>query len=417
MSFYALGVNPALVKTLTKKGINDPFPIQQASIPDAIAGKDLLGQGQTGSGKTLAFGLSLLTRLAGQKAKPHKPLALILAPTRELAMQIHAVVNELASAVELKVQLVVGGVSYRDQIHGLKQGATIVIATPGRLIDLQQQHKINLSEVKVVILDEADQMADMGFLPIVKQIMDLLPKHGQRMLYSATLEKGVNALVDRYLKDPVSHSVDSAATPPAKMTHHLLLVHPDDKAEITYRIAARTGKTIMFVRTKHSADRLSQKLAAAGIPNASLHGGKSQAVRTRTLNEFKSGKTPVLVATDLAARGIHVDDISLVVHVDAPTDPKDYLHRSGRTARAGEEGVVVTLTSSNAHTSVVKLTKQAGVDAEVLRVRPNTPEFISLTGAREPSRVPWTQPIPAEKPTKRRSGYRPNSKNRRRRPR
>jgi superfamily II DNA/RNA helicase len=422
MSFFDLGVNPAIVKTLSKSGINDPFPIQKATLPDAIGGKDVLGRGQTGSGKTLAFGLAVLTKLANRKAKPHHPLAIILSPTRELAMQINDVIAPLAQSVQLNSRLIAGGMPYGNQIQALRQGVPILVATPGRLIDLMEQKHVSLSETEIVVLDEADQMADMGFLPAMKEILNACKPKGQRLLFSATLDRGVDGLVKKYLNNPVTHSVDSDKASVSTMEHHVLVIHPNDKELITAQIAAREGKTILFVRTQHGADKLAQKLAHAGVPVGALHGGKSQSVRTRTLAAFKSGATPALVATDVAARGIHVDDVSLVVHVDPPQDPKDYLHRAGRTARAGESGVVVTLTTTRQQNTVRGLTDKAGVKPKITRVKPSGRELMEVTGAREPSGVPWIAPSTKERhdeqkggPRKRRSRPRPHE--RRRRPR
>ena len=422
MSFFDLGVNPAIVKTLSKSGINDPFPIQKATLPDAISGKDVLGRGQTGSGKTLAFGLAVLTKLANRKAKPHHPLAIILSPTRELAMQINDVIAPLAQSVQLNSRLIAGGMPYGNQIQALRQGVPILVATPGRLIDLMEQKHVSLSETEIVVLDEADQMADMGFLPAMKEILNACKPKGQRLLFSATLDRGVDGLVKKYLNNPVTHSVDSDKASVSTMEHHVLVIHPNDKELITAQIAAREGKTILFVRTQHGADKLAQKLAHAGVPVGALHGGKSQSVRTRTLAAFKSGATPALVATDVAARGIHVDDVSLVVHVDPPQDPKDYLHRAGRTARAGESGVVVTLTTTRQQNTVRGLTDKAGVKPKITRVKPSGRELMEVTGAREPSGVPWIAPATKEchdeqkgGPRKRRSRPRPHE--RRRRPR
>jgi len=412
MSFFELGVNPLIVKTLSKSGINDPFPIQTATLPDAIAGKDVLGRGQTGSGKTLAFGLAVLTRLATRKAKPHHPLAIILSPTRELAMQINDVIAPLAQAVQLDSRLIAGGMPYGNQIQALRKAVPILVATPGRLIDLMEQKHVSLSDTEIVVLDEADQMADMGFLPAMKEILNACKPKGQRLLFSATLDRGVDGLVRKYLNNPVTHSVNTDKASVSTMEHHVLVVHPNDKEIITAQIAAREGKTILFVRTQHGADKLAQKLAQVGVPVGALHGGKSQSVRTKTLAAFKSGATPALVATDVAARGIHVDDVSLVVHVDAPQDPKDYLHRAGRTARAGESGVVVTLTTSRQQNTVKGLTDKAGVRPKIARISPLAKELVEVTGAREPSGVPWIAPAVKE----RHDGQR-NGQNRRRKPR
>lgn len=404
MSFFKLGVNPALVKVLKAGGILEPFPIQTATLPDAIAGRDVLGRGQTGSGKTLAFGLAMLTRLAGRQAKAHQPLALILAPTRELAMQINDTLRPLNQSLGLDSRLIAGGMPYGQQIQALRKAVPILVATPGRLMDLIKQREVRLSDVEIVILDEADQMVDMGFLPVVKEILDQTKPNGQRLLFSATLDGPVEQLVRKYLRNPVVHSVDSDKASVDTMDHHVLVIDPLDKDKITTQLAARDGRTILFVRTQHGADKLAKKLADRGVPVGSLHGGKSQAVRTRTLAAFKSGETNALVATDVAARGIHVDGISLVVHVDAPTDPKDYLHRAGRTARAGESGTVVTLTTSNQQKTVRGLTTRAGVNAAFVRVKPHAPELSSLFGAQEPSGTPWVAPVFADKSEGRRSG-------------
>ena len=395
-SFADLGVHPDLVPALGRAGIDAPFPIQAATLPDAIAGRDILGRGQTGSGKTLAFGLALLTRLAGRRAQPHRPLGLVLVPTRELAMQVSDALGPLAHGVGLSVRLVAGGMPYAKQVRALERGVTVLVATPGRLIDLVNRGDLDLSEVVVTVLDEADQMADMGFLPVVRQILDMTRPNGQRLLFSATLDGDVDSLVRTYLRTPATHSLAPVHAPVETMDHHVLLVHPADKDAVTAQIAARQGRTIFFVRTQAGADRLADKLAAQGVPVGALHGGKSQAVRTRTLDAFRKGHTEALVATDVAARGIHVDGISLVVHVDSPTDPKDYLHRAGRTARAGETGTVVTLASPRQQRMVASLAKRAGVDPYVARVRPGDQTLTDITGARQPSGIPWQAPVVKE---------------------
>jgi superfamily II DNA/RNA helicase len=315
-----------------------PFPIQIATLPDALAGHDILGRGQTGSGKTLAFGLALLNNLNGKVAKPHKPLALVLTPTRELAQQIDEVLMPLARSIGHESVVVAGGMSYAKQITAMRRGTAILVATPGRLIDLLNKGEVQLDHLQITVLDEADQMADMGFLPVVKEILDQAKLDGQRLLFSATLDRGVDSLVRQYLKNPKTHSLQNDRASVSTMEHFVLVMNPSEKDDITNQVAARNGKTILFVKTQRGADRLADKLAHAGVPVGALHGGKSQAVRTRTLALFKDTANAALVATDVAARGIHVDGISLVVHVDAPTDHKDYLHRAGRTARAGEAG-------------------------------------------------------------------------------
>jgi superfamily II DNA/RNA helicase len=399
LSFDALGVAPSIIAALKADGIVEPFPIQAATLPDAIAGRDILGRGRTGSGKTLAFGLALLTRLAGWEAEPGRPLGLVLVPTRELAMQVSDTLSPLAERVQLRTRLIAGGMPYAQQLRALERGVPILVATPGRLIDLMERGAVDLSRTEVVVLDEADQMADMGFLPAVTRILDATKPRGQRLLFSATLDNGVDALVRKYLRNPVEHSTGPVTDQVTTMDHHVLLMHPADKGTITAQIAARDGRTIFFVRTQRAVDRLAEQLAAQGVPVGALHGGKSQAVRTRTLNDFRNGTTPALVATDVAARGIHVDDVSLVVHVDAPTDPKDYVHRAGRTARAGDSGTVVTLALPKQERAVTTLTKKAGVDAAVLRVRPGDDGLRQVTGSQEPSGIPWT-PKPMRQPSR-----------------
>ena len=405
MSFDELGINPALSKALVRQGITSPFPIQVATLPDAVSGRDVLGRGQTGSGKTLAFGLAMLTRLAGRRAKPHKPLGLVLAPTRELAMQIQDSLAPLMSSVNLRSRLIAGGMPYGKQIEALRSGVPILIATPGRLIDLMERGDVDLSATEIVVLDEADQMADMGFLPAMRRILDTCKPGGQRLLFSATLDRDVNRLVRTYLRNPVEHSVDNGQASVTTMDHHVLVVHPEDRDAVIAQIAAREGHTIIFTRTKHGADKLAKRIAAQGVPVGVLHGGKTQATRTRTLKEFKDGAIRTLVATNVAARGIHVDGISLVVHFDAPTDPKDYLHRAGRTARAGQSGTVVTMTAPRQQRTVKHLTDRCGVQPTVTRVRPSSSELVTITGSQEPSGRPW-YPAPAHAKKSRPSGKR-----------
>lgn len=388
MSFKDLGVNAALIKALHTAGIEKPFPIQKATLPDAIAGKDILGRGQTGSGKTLAFGLALMTQLAGRTAKPMQPLALILSPTRELAMQISDVIAPLSRTVNLNSQVIAGGLSYSKQIQALKRGVPIVVATPGRLIDLIQKKHIKLDDISITVLDEADQMADMGFLPDVKRILDLTKPGGQRMLFSATLDRDVDSLVKKYLKNPMTHSLTNEKSTEGNMSHHVLILEQAHKDLITAQIAARKGKSIFFVRTKHGADKLTKKMNEVGVAVGALHGGKTQAQRSRVLEAFKSGKTNALVATDVAARGIHVDDVSLVVHVDAPENHKDYLHRAGRTARAGAVGTVVTLATHKQRKGIHGLTARAGVRLSESTVRPLDANLVRITGAAAPSGIP-----------------------------
>ena len=392
-SFRDLGIPAALVNALSAQGINEPFPIQVATVPDAIAGHDILGRGQTGSGKTLAFSLALLSNIAGRQANAHKPLALILTPTRELAQQIDEVLLPLARSVGHASVVVAGGMSYAKQITAMRKGTAILVATPGRLIDLLNKGEVQLDQLEITVLDEADQMADMGFLPVVQEILDQAKQGGQRLLFSATLDRGVDALVRRYLNNPKTHSLQNDRASVSTMEHYLIVMDPSEKDEVTAEIAARNGKTILFVKTQRGADRLADKLAHAGVAVGALHGGKSQAVRTRTLALFKESENAALVATDVAARGIHVDGISLVVHVDPAQDHKDYLHRSGRTARAGESGTVVSIATTRQQKSVKSLAVRAGVNPSTVYVKPGSEDLMRVTGAQQPSGIPYVQPI------------------------
>jgi superfamily II DNA/RNA helicase len=388
-SFAELGLPAELVRVLTREGITTPFEIQAATMPDALAGRDVLGRGQTGSGKTLAFGLPLLARVAqGGRARPHLPKALILVPTRELAMQVADALMPLGRAVGVFLKTAVGGVPYDRQMDALRRGVEVIVATPGRLGDLIERGACKLDDIEITVLDEADQMADMGFLPEVTELLTKTPERAQRLLFSATLDGDVDALVKRFMHDPVTHSTAPAEASVSTMDHHLLLIPPHDKFPITASIANRAGKTIVFARTQMGVDRLVEQLAAVGVRAGALHGGKTQRVRTRTLAEFKEGRSNVLVATDVAARGIHVDGISLVVHVDPPKDPKDYLHRAGRTARAGESGAVVTLVLPKQRRSTQAMMAKAGVAPAEVRVRLGDEKLAEVTGAREPSGVP-----------------------------
>jgi superfamily II DNA/RNA helicase len=402
VGFEALGLPRKLVRALAAEGITTPFPIQTATVPDALSGRDVLGRGQTGSGKTLAFGLPLLTRLVvSGRAKPHHPKALVLVPTRELAMQVSDALTPLAKAVGLFCRTAVGGVPYDRQIWALERGVDVLVATPGRLGDLIKRGTCNLDEVEVTVLDEADQMADMGFLPEVTELLALTPEKSQRLLFSATLDKDVDALVKRFLTDPVEHSIEPATASIDSMDHHVLLVPPHDKFPVAASIAARSGRTIIFVKTQIAVDELVGQLAAVGIRAGALHGGKTQRVRTRTLAEFKEGSVDVLVATDVAARGIHVDNVSLVVHMDLPRDQKDYLHRAGRTARAGAAGTVVTLVLPRQRKRAAAILAKAGVTPTELRVRAGDPKLAEVTGAREPSGVPVPPRSHSVEPSKR----------------
>jgi superfamily II DNA/RNA helicase len=387
--FAALGVPPRLARALIRDGIAEPFPIQAATIPDALAGRDVLGRGQTGSGKTLAFGLPLLARVSdGTRVRPGHPRGLVLVPTRELAMQVADALRPLARSVGVRLATAVGGVPYDRQIEALRRGAAVMIATPGRLGDLIERGECTLDDVEVTVLDEADQMADMGFLPDVTALLDRTPAGGQRLLFSATLDSDVDALVRRFLTDPATHSTEAAVATVSTMDHHLLLIPPGDKFRVTASIAARDGRTIMFARTQAGVDRLVGQLAEVGVRAGALHGGKTQRARTRTLAEFREGRVSVLVATDVAARGIHVDGVSLVVHVDPPKDAKDYLHRAGRTARAGESGAVATLVLPKQRKTTLAMLSKVGVAPAQARVRAGEPALAQVTGAREPSGIP-----------------------------
>ncbi|MFB7472646.1 DEAD/DEAH box helicase [Kitasatospora sp. NPDC056184] len=364
ITFGDLGLPDEIVRALAKRDVTTPFPIQAATIPDALAGKDVLGRGRTGSGKTLSFGLPLLTRLAdGERTRAKHPRGLILVPTRELAMQVADALEPFGSVLGLRLKVVCGGTSMSNQIYALERGVDVLVATPGRLRDLINRGSAKLDDVQVAVLDEADQMADMGFLPEVTEILDQVPAGGQRLLFSATLENEIDTLVKRYLNSPVTHEVDPSAGAVTTMTHHILVVKPKDKAPITNAIAARKGRTIIFVRTQMGADRVAEQLVEAGVKADALHGGMTQGARTRVLGDFKDGYVNVVVATDVAARGIHVDGIDLVLNVDPAGDHKDYLHRSGRTARAGRSGTVVTLVLPHQRRGVFRLMEDAGVEA------------------------------------------------------
>src|ERR1700744_4780583 len=371
-TFAELGVPAPLISVLTTRGITEPFPIQVDTLPDTLSGRDVLGRGKTGSGKTLAFGIPLVARLGASRSlslskgggnrRPGRPLALILAPTRELATHITTAIQPLADVYGLKSPTIFGGVSQQRQVAALKAGVDIVVACPGRLEDLMKQGFVSLDAVEISVLDEADHMADLGFLPVVTRIMDKTPQSGQRMLFSATLDNGVDKLVRRYLSNEVLHSVDEANSPVAAMTHHVFEVAGvEAKRVLVERLASGSGRRILFMRTKHHAKKLARQLTASGIPAVDLHGNLSQVQRDRNLAAFSAGDVRVLVATDVAARGVHVDDIELVIHVDPPAEHKAYLHRSGRTARAGAEGSVVTLVLPEQRKDTAALLRRAGI--------------------------------------------------------
>ncbi|MFE3826799.1 DEAD/DEAH box helicase [Streptomyces sp. NPDC059092] len=402
-AFDELDMPAGLLKTLTAQGVTQPFPIQGATLPNSLAGRDILGRGRTGSGKTLAFGLALLARTAGRRAEPRAPLALVLVPTRELAQQVTDALTPYATAVNLKLTTVVGGLSIGKQAGALRRGAEVLVATPGRLKDLIERGECRLDQVAITVLDEADQMADMGFMPQVTALLKQVEPDGQRMLFSATLDKNIDRLVRLYLTDPVVHSVDPSQGAVTTMEHHVLYVLDEtDKKEVTTRIAARDGRVLLFLDTKRSVDRLVKRLLASGVRASGLHGGRSQPQRNRTLEQFKNGLVTCLVATNVAARGIHVDDLDLVVNVDPPVDHKDYLHRGGRTARAGESGSVVTLVLPEQRREMTRLMSDAGIAPRSARIKSTDEELATITGARVPSGVAVTievpQPVVQQKP-------------------
>ncbi len=360
----------SLVDVLAQRGITDPTPIQAATLPDSLAGRDVLGRGRTGSGKTYAFLLPIVARLttSGTRRQPKRPRALVLAPTRELATQIEEALAPLASAARLNSRTVFGGVGQNPQVSALRRGVDVVIACPGRLEDLMKQGEIDLSAVEVSVIDEADHMADLGFLPGVTRILNATPRRAQRLLFSATLDSGVNTLVKRFLDQPVTHEADSAQSPVSTMAHHVLHVSSDAHLPVLVNLTSAPGRTIVFTRTKHRAKRLAKQLNAQGVPAVELHGNLSQNARVRTMEAFHSGKAETLVATDIAARGIHVDDVALVIHADPPVEHKAYLHRSGRTARAGSSGTVVTMMLDEQVRDVRDLTRKAGIKPTTTRV-------------------------------------------------
>jgi superfamily II DNA/RNA helicase len=366
--FAELGVPTTLTAVLAARGITTPRPIQARTLPDALAGRDVLGRAETGSGKTLAFGLPLLVRTANASGKrsPRQPRGLVVVPTRELADQVHDELLPLAAVLNLRLLAVYGGVPLGRQAQELRRGIDVVVATPGRLLDLLGQGVCSLDAVAITVLDEADHMADMGFLPAVTSLLDRVPAGGQRLLFSATLDTQVDTLVHRYLTDPVRHTVAPTAAATARMDHQIRTVRASDKVTVAAELAGRPGRTLVFVRTKHRAARLARQLQQAGVRAGALHGNLAQPARTRALAAFAAGTVPVLVATDIAARGIHVDGIDLVVHFDPPTEPKAYLHRSGRTARAGAAGTVITLVLPEQATEVAKLHRRAQVTTSPL---------------------------------------------------
>ncbi|GAA2511012.1 DEAD/DEAH box helicase [Pilimelia columellifera] len=408
-SFASFGVNAALIRALAREGVEAPFPIQAATLPDSLAGRDVLGRGRTGSGKTYAFVLPVLDRLAASASprRPGRPRALILAPTRELATQITASIRPLADALSLRTLTIFGGVSPAGQIRELRAGVDIVVACPGRLDDHVRSGHVRLDAVEVTVLDEADHMADLGFLPVVRRLLTLTPRGGQRLLFSATLDAAVDALVRQFLVDPVVHSVDSSLSPVAKMTHHVLHVDRLDRLPVLVDLVAAPGRTLVFTRTKRGAKMLARRLCAAGVPATELHGDLAQNARTRNLLAFSEGTARTLVATDIAARGIHVDDVTLVVHADPPVEHKAYLHRSGRTARAGAEGTVVTLMTDDQVADVRDLVRKAGIAPTTTRLRSGDPLLARIAPGQRSFVAPSPEPQTAAEPTARTRTRRP----------
>jgi len=413
-TFGDLGVPSVLVSALASRGIHDPFPIQAATLPDALAGRDVLGRGRTGSGKTIAFAVPAVMRVMQSEAKRRagRPRALVLVPTRELANQVLDTLTVLTDTLNLRGMTVFGGVSYGPQVSTLRQGVDVVVATPGRLEDLLAQGHVRLDAIEVTVIDEADHMADLGFLPAVKRILDKTPPGTQRLLFSATLDGDVNVLVRRYLRNPVTHSVDSPVSDVPAMTHHVLTVSATDKPAVTREVLAGHGRILAFTRTKHAAKKLAGRLTAAGIPSADLHGNLSQSARTRNLAAFHEGRVRVLVATDIAARGIHVDDVTLVVHIDPPSEHKAYLHRSGRTARAGADGVVVTIATHDQGSDIRSLMRKAQITPTEHRVSPGHPALTALVGPAAPRVATARPPVTPQGPAG--AARRPGSRRHRR---
>lgn len=381
ITFGALGVPPHIADALAADGKTSPFPIQVDTLPDTLAGRDVLGRGKTGSGKTLAFAIPLAARIERSDRRRRAARGLVLSPTRELATQINATLEPLARAAGLTTTVIFGGVSQQRQVQALNDGVDIIVACPGRLEDLMKQGFVKLDQIQTTVIDEADHMADLGFLPGVTRILSATPAGGQRLLFSATLDNGVDKLVRRFLVNEVLHSVDEATSPVAAMTHHVFEVaDPDAKKDVVQTLASGTGRRILFLRTKHQAKKLAQQLTARGIPSVDLHGNLSQNARDRNLAAFSSGEAKVLVATDVAARGVHVDDVELVVHVDPPMEHKAYLHRSGRTARAGAEGSVVTLVLPEQRRDVQQLLRKAAITAKPVPVDAASAPVADLVG-------------------------------------
>jgi superfamily II DNA/RNA helicase len=396
VTFTSLGVPGAIADTLASTGITRPFPIQTLTLPDALAGRDVLGQGRTGSGKTLAFCIPLVAALAGGHTMACRPRGLVLVPTRELASQVHAAILPLAQAVGLSAVTIFGGGPQSPQVAALRSRADIVIACPGRLADLIQQGHCHLGDVEVSVLDEADHMADLGFLPVVRRLLDATPADCQRMLFSATLDSDVDVLVRRFLHNPARHAAERAAAVPPAMIHHLLTVEPADRAGVIAALAGGKNRSLIFTRTRRSAQRLARQLTAVRIPAAELHGDLGQTARERNLASFASGASRVMVATDIAARGIHVDDIALVIHADPPAEHKAYLHRSGRTARAGASGIVITMQTPLQAADVRALMRKANVTPLTATVGPGSPLLHTIAGEAAAPASPAARPAVPE---------------------
>ncbi|OBA62687.1 DEAD/DEAH box helicase [Mycobacterium sp. 1100029.7] len=405
-TFADLGVPKSIAGALAARGITHPFPIQVETLPDTLAGRDVLGRGKTGSGKTLAFSIPLATRLSKHGRRPSRPTGLVLAPTRELASQITATLEPLAAACDLRVTTIFGGVSQTRQVSALKSGVDIVVACPGRLEDLMKQRLVSLDAVEITVIDEADHMADLGFLPGVTRILAATPNSGQRLLFSATLDNGVDKLVKRFLRNEVLHSVDGADSPVSEMTHHVFHVaNTEAKKEVVQRLASGTGRRILFMRTKHQARKLARQLTESGVPSVDLHGNLSQAARERNLAMFSSGSARVLVATDIAARGVHVDEVELVVHIDPPSEHKSYLHRSGRTARAGSAGDVVTVVLPEQRHDTQAMMRKAGIKVAPQQVTATSDAVQALVG----EIAPYQAPTPVQAPTRAHPQHRANT--------
>jgi superfamily II DNA/RNA helicase len=389
-TFGSLGLDERIVSALARQDITVPTPVQSAVIPDALAGNDVLGRARTGSGKTLAFGLPILARLTGRKSRPKHPRALIVVPTRELANQVRRALDPLATAARLKLVTVYGGTPYDRQVRQLRNGADIVVATPGRLQDLMDRGSCRTDDIEITVLDEADHLCDLGFYPAVDALCAQTPQGSQRMLLSATLDGDVDRLVRTHLRDPQLHELDAGTSVITTMDHHVLVVGGfRDKVSATIALVTANPRAIVFTRTREGATELAESLTASGIEAVDLHGNLSQRVRERNLHKFSSGKAQVVVATDVAARGIHVDHVGLVVHYDAPADAKAYLHRSGRTARAGESGAVVTVTTPRQVDEVIRMQSRAGVASRHHDMRtvpqPMTAESLAASGVPAPA--------------------------------